>query len=63
MPFQKRIIVMAFLFGVLAFGMVSQHPEFASFRALDIFELLFSGWCFGVGSIILIVNLKAKPHK
>jgi hypothetical protein len=56
MRLTKSTIAFLFVFGLLIFGMVSRHPKFASFDVLDIFELLFSGACFGVALVALIAG-------
>ncbi|HUJ30339.1 MAG TPA: hypothetical protein VLY23_03615 [Candidatus Acidoferrum sp.] len=50
-------IVLLFIIGLGGLSVVMRRPEFQTYRAVDVVQLLGSGLCFGVGFALLIVKV------
>lgn len=62
MPDRRRspivVLVLPLLLGLVGFYRVTQSPNFAQYRAVDIVQLLGSGVCFGVLMVGLIFMVR-----
>jgi hypothetical protein len=63
MPLRKAPTALLFLLGLIDLGVVARGPQFASFRAVDVVQLLASGMLFGVALASLIGNIRAKAQE
>jgi hypothetical protein len=49
------------MIGLVGFFRVIQSPSFATYRAVDIVQLLGSGVCFGAAMVGIIFRLRTRP--
>jgi cyanate permease len=60
MASQRRgvVPVAVFFVGLIGLFGITREPRFATFRAVDVVQLLGSGMCFGVGLMALVTRLR-----
>jgi hypothetical protein len=60
MASERRGVVpgVIFFIGLIGLLRITREPAFATFRAVDVVQLLASGMCFGAGLMALVTRLR-----